>query len=61
MLPGNTATCTQLVTVKDHEIPTITCPDDLADVPADDGKCYATNVNLGTPVTGDNCPGGNGF
>src|SRR5262249_59337524 len=52
---GNTATATQLVTVKDHEIPTITAPAALADVPTDAGKCYATGVALGTPTAGDNC------
>ena len=52
---GNIATATQVVTVKDHELPTITAPSALADVHTSDGQCYATNVNLGTPVTADNC------
>ncbi|MFN0203203.1 MAG: HYR domain-containing protein [Bacteroidia bacterium] len=51
---GNTATCIQTVTVTDIENPTITCPANVS-VNADAGQCYATNVNLGTPVTGDNC------
>src|SRR5207249_8235164 len=41
--------------VKDHENPTITAPANLTDVPTDAGKCYATGVVLGSPVTGDNC------
>ena len=52
---GNTATCEQLVTVQDHEDPTITCPADLPDVATDAGVCYATGVDLGRPTTGDNC------
>lgn len=51
---GNTATCTQNVTVKDNQNPTITCPADVV-VNADNGLCRATNVNIGTPATGDNC------
>src|SRR5256886_2532237 len=54
---GNTASCTQSVTVQDHEKPTITCPANLTDVPTDAGQCYATGVALGAPTTGDNCPG----
>ncbi|MCK7539567.1 MAG: HYR domain-containing protein [Marinilabiliales bacterium] len=46
-----------MVTVKDHELPTIICPTDLADVPTNNGECFATGVALGTPTTGDNCPG----
>ncbi len=34
--------------------PTITCPP-LVTVAPNNGQCAATNVNLGTPVTGDNC------
>src|SRR5207302_1964401 len=52
---GNPATATQIVTVKDHENPTITAPANLTDVPTDAGKCYATGVDLGSPVTADNC------
>jgi len=51
---GNTATCTQKVTVNDNEDPTITCPADVA-VNTDAGVCSATGVALGTPSTGDNC------
>jgi len=51
---GNIATATQTVTVKDHELPTITAPAALADVHTEAGQCYATNVTLGTPITADN-------
>jgi hypothetical protein len=55
---GNTTTDTQLVTVRDHEPPTITCPANLADVHTDLGQCYTSkaSVNLGVPsATNDNC------
>jgi len=51
---GNTASCTQQVTVVDNQNPTITCPADVT-VNADNGTCAATNVALGAPVTNDNC------
>lgn len=51
---GNQITCTQQVTVTDDENPTITCPP-TANVSNDTGYCYATNVNLGTPIVNDNC------
>ncbi|MEZ5021016.1 MAG: hypothetical protein R2756_13040 [Bacteroidales bacterium] len=35
--------------------PTITCPADVLNVPADAGQCYATGVALGSPTTADNC------
>ncbi len=50
---GNTATFTQRVIVRDLTPPTITCPADVT-VTANSGRA-ATNVALGTPVTGDNC------
>lgn len=52
---GLTATCSQTVSVTDNIAPSITCPPDLTNVPMDAGKCYATGVALGTPVTSDNC------
>jgi hypothetical protein len=52
---GLTATCNQTVTVNDNQLPTITCPVSLTDVPTDAGQCYATGVNLGAPTTADNC------
>ncbi len=51
---GNTASCSFTVTVVDNQNPTISCPADII-VNADNGTCAATNVNLGTPTTGDNC------
>jgi len=51
---GNTATCAQLVTVEDTEMPTITCPAPVTDE-TDPGVCAASNVVLGSPVTADNC------
>ena len=45
---GNTATCSQDVTVTDDENPTITCPPDVT-------ACTSGGVNLGSPTTGDNC------
>jgi len=51
---GNIATCEQLVTVTDIELPTITCPIDLA-VNTDAGECTASGVVLGTPTVEDNC------
>jgi len=51
---GNTATCTQLVTVIDTEAPQITCPATVT-VSAGGGSCSATGVALGSPVVSDNC------
>ncbi|WP_194073286.1 HYR domain-containing protein, partial [Synechocystis sp. LEGE 06083] len=50
---GNTSSCDFMVLVTDATNPTITCPADLAET-TDLGSCFAT-VDLGTPVTGDNC------
>ncbi|NNE27091.1 MAG: HYR domain-containing protein, partial [Saprospiraceae bacterium] len=51
---GNTSSCTQILTVVDVEVPSISCPADLT-VSTDTGVCEATNVDLGTPTTSDNC------
>ncbi|NQX85521.1 MAG: HYR domain-containing protein, partial [Flavobacteriaceae bacterium] len=52
---GNTAVVTQVVTVVDDEMPSITAP---ANVTVDTNTgCTATNVSLGTPAAGDNCTG----
>ncbi|MDD3876445.1 MAG: HYR domain-containing protein, partial [Bacteroidales bacterium] len=51
---GNIATCEQIVTVEDNEIPSIVCPADIT-VSTDTGVCIASNVNLGTPIVYDNC------
>ena len=51
---GNSNTCSFTVTVVDTEPPAITCPPNLT-VNASNGVCYASDLNLGTPVTSDNC------
>src|SRR5207245_208503 len=51
---GHIATASQIVTVNDNQNPTITAPANVT-VNADNGKCYATGVTLGTPTTADNC------
>ncbi|WP_304199868.1 HYR domain-containing protein [Flavobacterium alvei] len=42
------------VNIVDTTPPTITCPANVS-VNANTGLCYATGVNLGTPITNDNC------
>lgn len=51
---GNSDTSTQLITVIDNEIPAIIIPNTNISVSSDAGKCNAV-VDLGTPVTSDNC------
>jgi hypothetical protein len=51
---GNSTPCGATITVVDDTAPTITCPQAVV-VPADPGTCQATNVQLGTPITADNC------
>ncbi|MES2006154.1 MAG: choice-of-anchor D domain-containing protein [Bacteroidota bacterium] len=51
---GNTSTKTQVITVQDTQLPLITAPADIT-VNNTAGQCVATSVNLGTPVTSDNC------
>ncbi|WP_228488791.1 HYR domain-containing protein [Prolixibacter sp. SD074] len=51
---GNTSICTFDINVTESEPPTITVPADVSAF-ADAGSCYATNVDLGTPATSDNC------
>jgi gliding motility-associated-like protein len=50
---GNVKTATQLVTVTDVTLPTITAPANIT-LNAN-ASCVATGVALGTPVTADNC------
>ena len=50
---GNAASATQLVTVTDNSLPTISAPASIS-VPAN-ASCVAFNVNLGNPITTDNC------
>jgi hypothetical protein len=54
---GRTKTATQSVTVVDNQDPSITAPPAISAQPADAGTCGAAkaNVNLGIPITGDNC------
>jgi gliding motility-associated-like protein len=51
---GNTETCVQNVTVIDNQNPTIICPANLTNIPADIDECTAVIV-LATPITADNC------
>ncbi|MFC4400789.1 HYR domain-containing protein, partial [Mariniflexile soesokkakense] len=51
---GNTATCTQIVTVIDNELPTITCPTNV-NANTDSGLSTASGVVLGSPSVADNC------
>src|SRR5437899_5042590 len=50
---GNSDLCTQQVIVVDNQVPSISCPAAVT-VNADVGFCSATNVVLGTPISGDN-------
>ena len=50
---GNSSSATATVTVSDNEFPSITAPANVI-VTIDTG-CTATNVDLGTPTTNDNC------
>jgi gliding motility-associated-like protein len=50
---GNTSTASQIVTVLDNTIPTITAPINLSVNTV--GACDVTGVILGTPVVNDNC------
>jgi hypothetical protein len=51
---GNTASCSFTVAVTDNQPPSIVCPGPVT-VSTNTGVCYATGVNLGLPVTSDNC------
>lgn len=52
---GNTATCTQRVTVIGSVTPlTIICPPDIM-LNAPSGQCYVTGLQLGTPITSGGC------
>ncbi|MBT7044741.1 MAG: HYR domain-containing protein, partial [Gammaproteobacteria bacterium] len=48
------ATCNATVTVQDTIVPTIICPANIT-VNTDADLCTASGVDLGTPVTSDNC------
>ncbi|MEH6538409.1 MAG: LamG-like jellyroll fold domain-containing protein, partial [Psychroserpens sp.] len=51
---GNTATCDQIVTVTDNELPVISCPSDITSVLATSAS--GSVVNYTAPVGTDNCP-----
>ncbi|MBL7964400.1 MAG: HYR domain-containing protein [Flavobacteriales bacterium] len=53
-LSGNTASCTQSITVTDTQNPTITCAANQSQV-ADPGVCTAAVTVAGPTATGDNC------
>ena len=50
---GNTDVCTAVITVQDNLAPDISCPGSKV-VQADTNRCYATEVDLGTPTATDN-------
>ncbi|WP_130735931.1 PKD domain-containing protein [Flavobacterium sp. J27] len=50
---GNTATCTQIVTVEDTENPVVSCPSAIT-ISTDIGSCTST-ASIGTPTATDNC------
>ena len=50
---GNKATCDQLITVKDCEAPTISCPPAITNACADMGQTYATITDIGQPTVND--------
>ncbi|WP_422107134.1 HYR domain-containing protein [Winogradskyella sp.] len=52
---GNTTSCTQEVIVNDQELPSITCPDDIA-VNVDAITCTDARVTVPAPTFSDNCP-----
>jgi uncharacterized repeat protein (TIGR01451 family) len=51
---GNVSVCTFMVTVKDNQPPTISCPADVT-VNANPGACFASGVVLGAPTASDSC------
>ena len=51
---GNTATCTQKVTVLDTIVPIITCADTLS-INVDTGLCIRSGITLAIPAISDNC------
>lgn len=50
---GNVSSATQVITVVDATLPIITAPQDVS--AQANNACYAFNVNLGTPISSDNC------
>ena len=53
---GNSTTCEQIINVIDTQAPVITaCAADMMEVPADNGICAASSLDLGMPTVTDNC------
>jgi hypothetical protein len=52
---GNSASATQIITVEDHEAPTIAAPATLTLYTTDKINCTAVATSLGSPVLQDNC------
>ncbi|MDP3644088.1 MAG: HYR domain-containing protein, partial [Bacteroidota bacterium] len=52
---GTPYTCIQKVTVTDMQLPSLTCPASKI-VAADNGKSFASNVQVLPPTYSDNCP-----
>ncbi|MFI5187778.1 MAG: HYR domain-containing protein, partial [Chitinophagales bacterium] len=51
---NNTAHCQQKITVTDNQNPVISCPQDKL-VNVKPGQCFATGINLASPIVWDNC------
>jgi hypothetical protein len=51
---GQTATCVQVITIVDQELPAISCPPNVS-IFTDPGLCSASGVFIGNPVVSDNC------
>ena len=56
---GNTATCTQMITVTDDEFPTISCPGDVVTTTSTDdtGDCDVAVTGIAPLTSNDNCSG----
>ena len=52
---GNVTTCSQIITVTDTQLPTITCQADVEEQVAAN-NCSKTGVNVTSPTITDNCP-----
>ncbi len=50
---GSATSSVAVLDANDTTLPTISCPADV--IVAANAECTATNVNLGTPITSDNC------
>jgi len=52
---GNTATCTQIITIVDNEAPVITCPANAVTIECDEDRDPNNNSGLGFPTATDDC------